>query len=93
MPAPVSLSLFRVPITRPAHLRPLRLKHADDVRQPGHQNRVVQTLSNERTKRLNPGQTRCSRERPLAGRLCSFWLSAGADRGIGSRQAGLALAQ
>ena len=52
MPAPVSLSLFRVPITRPAHLRPLRLKHADDVRQPGHQNRVVQTLSNERTKRL-----------------------------------------
>ena len=45
MPAPVSLSLFRVPITRPAHLRPLRLKHLNDVRQPGHQNRVVQTLS------------------------------------------------
>ena len=37
MPAPVSLSLFRVPITRPAHLRPLRLKHLNDVRQPGHQ--------------------------------------------------------
>ena len=53
---------------------------------------IVEADADTRHRRMIQGKRAAAENGHWPGRLCSFWLSAGADRGIGSRQAGLALA-